>query len=257
MAPQQGGEFSAFRDLPPPDSPADIAVARRRRAGGREAAETLRRARCDRGARPGARRRPWRPTAALGAPRLLRRPRGGRRLRGEAVTAYRKARCSRAVKHFPGPGHGRPGHRGGPATVGLSLSSCAPATWCPSGPRSRPGRRRWCCATRSTRWRLHDARRRSRARSRPACCGASSRSAAWRSPTTWPTRPSPRRCRSRTPPSRLSGPVRTCSGSPARRATSRPPTSPCCGPYSAADLAPASTRRSRVLITKQQYGLIR
>jgi beta-N-acetylhexosaminidase len=120
MAPQEGGEFNAFPDLPPADAPADVpdtGVAGQQAA---EAAATLR---------------------ALGVTGVLApvldvgpedEPALGPRIYSDdpeevagfadaTVTAYRKARLFAAVKHFPGIGAASQPTEEGPAQVGLSL----------------------------------------------------------------------------------------------------------------------------------------
>ena len=81
MAPQEGGEFSVFRDLPPAGSPADIASPADAGRTAAVAGKTLRQLGRDRRAGPGDRRGPGdrpRPRRA----RVLRQPGAGGQLRG-------------------------------------------------------------------------------------------------------------------------------------------------------------------------------
>jgi beta-N-acetylhexosaminidase len=124
MAPQHGGEWNAFPDLPPADDPVDLADAGQ---GGLEAAQTA------------ATLRPLGVTGILGPVLDVGSEEGGPPALGgviysdnpeevagyadETVTAYRKARMFSAVAHFPGLGAADQDTQEGPATVGLPLSS--------------------------------------------------------------------------------------------------------------------------------------
>lgn len=123
MAPQQGGEFNAFPDLPPQDDPVDLADAGQ---GGLEAAQAAATLRplgvtgilgpvLDVGSEEGA-------PPALGGLVYSDDPEEVAGYAEEAVTAYRKAGVFAAVEHFPGLGAADQDTQEGPATVGLSLS---------------------------------------------------------------------------------------------------------------------------------------
>ena len=122
MAPQHGGEFNAFPDLPPPDDPVDLADAGRRGLEAAQAAAALRPLGVtgmlgpvlDVGSEEGDRR----PSAASSTPTI---PRRSPAYADETVTAYRKARMFAAVGHFPGLGAADRTRRRDPRRVGLSL----------------------------------------------------------------------------------------------------------------------------------------
>jgi beta-N-acetylhexosaminidase len=124
MAPQQGGEWNAFPDLPPATNPVDLADAGQ---AGLEAAEAA------------AALRPLGFTGVLGPMIDVGSEEGGPPALGgliysddpeevagyadEVVAAYRTARMFSAVGHFPGLGGADQDTQEGPASVGLSLSS--------------------------------------------------------------------------------------------------------------------------------------
>jgi beta-N-acetylhexosaminidase len=124
MAPQDGGEFNAFPDLPPPDDPVDLSDAGQ---AGLEAAQTA------------AALRPLGVTGILGPVLDVGSEEGGPPALGglvysddpeevagyadATVTAYRSARVFAAVEHFPGLGAADQDTQEGAATVGLSLGS--------------------------------------------------------------------------------------------------------------------------------------
>jgi len=120
MAPQEGGEFNAFSDLPPADAPADLPDADLAGQQAAEAAGTL---------------RPLGVTGVL-APVVDVGPEDepalGPRVYSDdqeevagfadaTVTEYRRARVFAAVKHFPGLGAATQPTEEGPAQIGLSL----------------------------------------------------------------------------------------------------------------------------------------
>src|SRR3954451_56994 len=124
MAPQQGGEFNVFPDLPPEDDPVDLADAGQ---GGLEADQAAAALRplgvtgilgpvLDVGSEEGA-------PPALGGLIYSDDPEEVAGYADETVTAYRKARMFSAVEHFPGLGAADQDTQEGPATVGLSLSN--------------------------------------------------------------------------------------------------------------------------------------
>ncbi|HEY1359058.1 MAG TPA: glycoside hydrolase family 3 N-terminal domain-containing protein [Thermoleophilaceae bacterium] len=124
MAPQQGGEFNAFPDLPPQDDPQDLSDAGQ---GGLEAAQAAAALRplgvtgiigpvLDVGSDEGA-------PPALGGLIYSDDPEEVAGFAEETVTAYRKARMFSVVAHFPGLGAADQDTQEAPATVGLSLSS--------------------------------------------------------------------------------------------------------------------------------------
>ena len=135
---QEGGEFNAFPDLPPATAPADLDNA----APGRRARRRPAGRRCAGSASTAC----WRPMLdvgppddlAVGAPRLLRRPRrGGRATPGARSPAYRRATRVRRPGHFPGLGAASQPTERGPCQRGpvrRELSSAA--TSCRFGPRS-------------------------------------------------------------------------------------------------------------------------
>jgi beta-N-acetylhexosaminidase len=122
MAPQEGGKYNAFADLPPEEAPAE--VGSRREAG--ELAEETGEALMDTG------------MSGILAPVLDVGPPGGGALgeraysdiedevRGYAratVEAYRRAGIFAAAKHFPGLGSASQPTELGPANIGLTLSA--------------------------------------------------------------------------------------------------------------------------------------
>ncbi len=124
MAPQQGGEFNVFPDLPPQDDPVDLADAGQ---GGLEAAQAAATLRplgvtgilgpvLDVGSEEGS-------PPALGGLVYSDDPQEVAGFAEETVTAFRKARMFSAVGHFPGLGAADQDTQEGPASVGLPLSS--------------------------------------------------------------------------------------------------------------------------------------
>lgn len=121
MAPQQGGEYNAFPDLPPADAPADLASADEAGRQAARAASTL---------------RPLGLTGVIGPlvdvgleedPALGGRvysddPEAVAGFADSTVTAYRRRGVFTVVGHFPGLGSASQLTEEGPATVGLSLS---------------------------------------------------------------------------------------------------------------------------------------
>ena len=119
MAPQEGGEFSAFRDLPPAGSPADIASpADAGRAAG-AAAKTLRQLGVTGVLTPvidvGLETDP-----ALGARVFSDNAVRVAEYAVQSVTAYDRQGMFSAPKHFPGLGTASQPTEEGPAQVGLS-----------------------------------------------------------------------------------------------------------------------------------------
>jgi beta-N-acetylhexosaminidase len=122
MAPQDGGEFNAFPDLPPADDPVDLADAGQAGLEAAQAAATL---------------RPLGVTGILGPALDVGSEEGGESVldglvysddpeevagySDAVVTAYRSAGIFAAVEHFPGLGAADQDTKEGPATVGLSL----------------------------------------------------------------------------------------------------------------------------------------
>jgi beta-N-acetylhexosaminidase len=124
MAPQEGGEFNAFADLPPDPAPADIASTGEARDLAEETAATLE----ELGV-----------TGILG-PVLDVGPVGGgalgprsysdvpEQVRGYAlatIEAFEQAGIFSAAKHFPGLGAASQSTEQGPANVGLTLDQLA------------------------------------------------------------------------------------------------------------------------------------
>ena len=121
MAPQDGGDFNAFPDLPPADAPADLDSADQ---GGLEAsrsATTLRQLNVTGVLGPdidvGAPEDP-----AVGPLAYSDDPAEVSAFADAAVRAYRRAGVFAAVGHFPGLGAASQPTDQGPATVGLSLA---------------------------------------------------------------------------------------------------------------------------------------
>jgi beta-N-acetylhexosaminidase len=120
MAPQDGGDFNAFHDLPPADAPADLTSADQGGAEALRSATALRRLNLngvlgpdlDVGSvdDPGA-----------GALAYSDDPAEVADFADATVSAYRRARMFFAVKHFPGLGSASQSTEEGPATVGQSL----------------------------------------------------------------------------------------------------------------------------------------
>ena len=124
MAPQDGGEFNAFPDLPPADDPVDLSDSGQ---GGLEAAQAA------------ATLRPLGVTGILGpsldvgggdaVPSSLDGlfysddPQEVSGFADATVSAYKNARVFAAVEHFPGLGAADQDTAEGPATVGLSLAN--------------------------------------------------------------------------------------------------------------------------------------
>jgi beta-N-acetylhexosaminidase len=119
MAPQEGGEFSVFRDLPPAGSPADIASPADAGRVAAVAGKTLRQLGVTGVLAPvidvGLETDP-----ALGARVFSDSPRRVARYAVQSVTAYDRQRMFSAVKHFPGLGTASQPSEEGPAQVGLS-----------------------------------------------------------------------------------------------------------------------------------------
>lgn len=124
MAPQEGGEFNAFADLPPEEAPADVRTPREAADVAREAAEALLDLDLN----------------GILAPVLDVGPVGGGTVGRRAysdlaervtayatatVTAYEEAGIFSAAKHFPGLGAASQPTEEGPANVGLTLDQLA------------------------------------------------------------------------------------------------------------------------------------
>ena len=119
MAPQEGGEFSVFRDLPPAGSPADIASPADAGRTASVAGKTLRELGVTGVLAPvidvGLETDP-----ALGARVFSDNPGRVANYAVQSVTAYDRQRMFSAVKHFPGLGTASQPTEEGPAQVGLS-----------------------------------------------------------------------------------------------------------------------------------------
>jgi len=119
MAPQEGGEFSSFRDLPPAGSPADIASPADAGRTAALAGRTLRELGVTGVLAPvidvGLETQP-----ALGARVFSDDPRRVAEYGVQTVTAYDRRRMFSAVKHFPGLGTANQSTEEGPAQVGLT-----------------------------------------------------------------------------------------------------------------------------------------
>ncbi len=119
MAPQEGGEFSAFRDLPPAGSPADIASPADAGRTAAVAGKTLRQLGVTGVLAPvidvGLETDP-----ALGARVFSDNPGRVANYGVQSVTAYDRQGMFSAVKHFPGLGTASQPTEEGPAQVGLS-----------------------------------------------------------------------------------------------------------------------------------------
>ncbi|HLM25801.1 MAG TPA: glycoside hydrolase family 3 N-terminal domain-containing protein [Thermoleophilaceae bacterium] len=119
MAPQEGGEFSAFRDLPPAGSPADIASPADAGRTAAVAGKTLRELGVTGVLAPvidvGLETDP-----ALGARVFSDNAVRVAQYAVQSVTAYDRQRMFSAVKHFPGLGTASQPTEEGPAQVGLS-----------------------------------------------------------------------------------------------------------------------------------------
>lgn len=119
MAAQEGGEFSAFRDLPPAGSPADIASPSDAGRTAAVAGKTLRELGVTGVLAPvidvGTETEP-----ALGARVFSDDPRRVAEFGIETVRAYDRRRMFSAVKHFPGLGTANQSTEEGPAQVGLT-----------------------------------------------------------------------------------------------------------------------------------------
>lgn len=119
MAPQEGGEFSSFRDLPPAGSPADMASAADAGRTAAAAAKTLRELGVTGVLTPvidvGLETDP-----ALGARVFSDDPGRVAEYGIETVRAYDHRRMFSAVKHFPGLGTANQSTEKGPAQVGLT-----------------------------------------------------------------------------------------------------------------------------------------
>ena len=119
MAPQEGGEFSAFRDLPPAGSPADIASPADAGRTAAVAGKTLRQLGVTGVLAPvidvGLETDP-----ALGARVFSDNPGRVANYAVQSVTAYDRQGMFSAVKHFPGLGTASQPTEEGPAQVGLS-----------------------------------------------------------------------------------------------------------------------------------------
>ena len=113
MVSQEGGEFSEFPDLPPAQAPSEFASVGEAEEAATEAAHVARRARVQRGARPGDRRRDGGGHGRARRARLLGRPGEGRRLRDRGrATPTTKQHVMAVPKHFPGLGAAGAGARG-------------------------------------------------------------------------------------------------------------------------------------------------
>lgn len=120
LAPQLGGDFNAFPDLPPADAPADLSNAGQ---GGREAADAAK------SLKPLGVNGILGPSvdvgnpddSALGGELYSDDPAEVAGYADAAVTALRRAGMFAAVQHFPGLGAASQATDQGPATVGLSL----------------------------------------------------------------------------------------------------------------------------------------
>ncbi len=120
MAPQEGGEFNAFADLPPATAASDLTSVRQARAEARAAAASLR----ERGLNG-----VLAPVADVGfaddpalGPRAFSDDPARVAAYTRAVTgAYRRGRVFAAAQHFPGLGSASQSTEDGPANVGLAL----------------------------------------------------------------------------------------------------------------------------------------
>ena len=119
MAPQEGGEFSAFGDLPPAADPADIASPADAGRAAVRAGRTLKELGVTGVLAPvvdvGVEGDP-----ALGARVFSDDPGRVAEYAVQTVTAYDRQRVFSAVKHFPGLGSANQPTEKGPAQVGLS-----------------------------------------------------------------------------------------------------------------------------------------
>jgi beta-N-acetylhexosaminidase len=120
VAPQEGGEFSAFPDLPPPSSAGELGSAADAAREARRAARTLRRLGLNGVLAPDA-------DVGASAPDPLG-PRaysddtvGVRRYAVAVVAAYRRERMLSVPSHFPGIGAATQTTDEGPTSVGLSM----------------------------------------------------------------------------------------------------------------------------------------
>jgi beta-N-acetylhexosaminidase len=120
MAPQLGGEFNAFANLPPKSAPADLRTVAKARAEARAAGRRLRQLGLsgvlgpviDVGPEDGG---------AVGARAYSDDPEAVADFATATVEAYRRERILAAPAHFPGVGGASQPLEQGPAEVGLSL----------------------------------------------------------------------------------------------------------------------------------------
>jgi beta-N-acetylhexosaminidase len=120
MAPQEGGEFNAFSDLPPVDAPADLPSARAGAAEAAQSGSTLRALGVSGVLGPSADVGPA-DEAALGGLLYSDDPRAVAAFVAGAVASYRRDREFSAVEHFPGLGAASQPTDEGPTEVGQSL----------------------------------------------------------------------------------------------------------------------------------------
>ena len=228
MAPQEGGEFSVFRDLPPAGSPADIASPADAGRTASVAGKTLRELGVTGVLAPvidvGLETDP-----ALGARVFSDNPGRVANYAVQSVTAYDRQRMFSAVKHFPGLGTASQPTEEGPAQVGLSdveLRGPRPSPLPGGLPRRSAGG--GALPRPLHRGRLHDPRLAvAQDRHRPVARQAQ---VPRRGHHRRPRRPGHHRAGIGARRRRQGGPGRapTCCGSRARPATSRRPTSRCC-----------------------------
>jgi beta-N-acetylhexosaminidase len=119
MAPQEGGEFNAFPDLPPADAPADLASTRAGIGEAAQAATTLRALGITGVIGPSA--DVGVADSPLGARLFADDPGSVAAYAAGAVAAYGRARLLSAVEHFPGLGSASQPTDEGPAQVGQTL----------------------------------------------------------------------------------------------------------------------------------------
>ena len=121
MAKQEGGEFNAFRDLPPAHAPADLGSSSQAGAEARQAASALRRLNVTGVLGPsidvGLESDP-----ALGARVFSDDPRQVASFADAEVRAYRRGAVLSAPGHFPGLGSADVSTEQAPATVGLTAA---------------------------------------------------------------------------------------------------------------------------------------
>ena len=188
MASQEGGVYNVFPDLPP----ASALVGARRRPRTPPPRRARRARRCARSASPGL----LGPVVDVG---LETDPALGPRAFSDdpalvagfadaTVRAYRGARVFAAVKHFPGLGTASQPTEEGPAQVGLTLEQLAARDLVPFRAAFEAGAP--AVVLSHALYAVDDFTvpgSLSRADRRPICCATGWASAAWPSPTTWPT----------------------------------------------------------------------